>query len=162
MGLSLVGEVTSGYLIQGKVAMAIDQGDIEQALRFSRQTKVGSEFIGYRREFLDHLDDPTAALALLKVSAMENPRHWSLNIYWAVHLGDLALAEDVLRFTLEEQLKNNSFIDATWLSFPFQRALRNTETAKDLLRKTGITDFWKARGWPDLCRPLDGDDFECD
>ena len=162
MGLSLIGEVASSYLIQGLVGMAIDQGDIERAIEFSRYPRVGPDIAGYRGEFLDHLDDPTAALALLKTSAMDNPQHWSLNVYWAMHLGDLALAEDVLRFTLEERLKDNSFLDGTWMSFPFLRALRKTEASKDMLRKTGIVEFWQARGWPELCRPLKGDDFECE
>ncbi|MCH8203182.1 MAG: hypothetical protein IH996_08760 [Proteobacteria bacterium] len=161
-GLSLRGEVVGGYLIQGLVGMAIDQGDIERAIEFSRYPRVRPDIAGYRSEFLDHLDDPTAALALLKTSAMENPQHWALNIYWAVHLGDLALAEDVLRFTLEEALKDNSFLDWTWMSLPFLGPLRNTGASKDLLRKSGMLDFWQARGWPELCRPLNGDDFECD
>jgi hypothetical protein len=23
-------------------------------------------------------------------------------------------------------------------------------------------DYWRARGWPDLCRPMGADDFVCD
>jgi hypothetical protein len=29
------------------------------------------------------------------------------------------------------------------------------------LRNIGLVDYWKARGWPDLCRPTTGNDFEC-
>jgi orotate phosphoribosyltransferase len=30
-----------------------------------------------------------------------------------------------------------------------------------LVRDTGLLDYWRAVGWPDLCRPL-GDGVECD
>ena len=30
---------------------------------------------------------------------------------------------------------------------------RKTERFKTLVRKMGLVDYWKARGWPDLCRP---------
>jgi len=25
-----------------------------------------------------------------------------------------------------------------------------------------LVDYWKAHGWPDLCRPVGSDDFVCD
>ncbi|WP_422035851.1 tetratricopeptide repeat protein [Roseibium sp.] len=35
------------------------------------------------------------------------------------------------------------------------------EQFKFLVEQTGILDYWRERGWPDRCRPLEGDDFEC-
>jgi hypothetical protein len=40
--------------------------------------------------------------------------------------------------------------------------VRKTERFKKFLRDTGLVDYWRARGWPDLCRPVGADDFECD
>lgn len=40
--------------------------------------------------------------------------------------------------------------------------MRKTEAFKDLMRKAGLVDYWRARGWPDMCRPVGADDFECD
>src|SRR5262249_16631335 len=40
--------------------------------------------------------------------------------------------------------------------------LRKTERFKALMRNFGLVDYWKARGWPDLCRPMGTDDFVCD
>jgi tetratricopeptide (TPR) repeat protein len=40
--------------------------------------------------------------------------------------------------------------------------LRKTERFKALVRRTGLVDYWRARGWPDLCRPVGADDFTCD
>jgi len=40
--------------------------------------------------------------------------------------------------------------------------LRKTERFKALVRANGLVDYWRARGWPDLCRPMGADDFVCD
>jgi tetratricopeptide (TPR) repeat protein len=40
--------------------------------------------------------------------------------------------------------------------------LRKTERFKALARRSGLVDYWRERGWPDLCRPVGADDFECD
>ena len=39
--------------------------------------------------------------------------------------------------------------------------VRKTEAFKAHVRKVGFVDYWKARGWPDLCHPTTGDNFEC-
>jgi len=41
-------------------------------------------------------------------------------------------------------------------------AMRKTERFKALMRNTGLVDYWRARGWPDLCRPVGAEDFVCD
>jgi TolB-like protein len=43
---------------------------------------------------------------------------------------------------------------------PLQHYLSDPR-AKKLLREWGFEDYWRARGWPALCRPLEGSDFEC-
>jgi hypothetical protein len=30
------------------------------------------------------------------------------------------------------------------------------------VRAAGFVDYWKQKGWPDLCRPVGTDDFVCD
>ena len=47
-----------------------------------------------------------------------------------------------------------------WL--PLYAPLRKTERFKALMRKAGLVDYWRARGWPDLCRPVGAEDFVCD
>ena len=41
-------------------------------------------------------------------------------------------------------------------------SVRKTERFKTLMRDLGLVDYWRARGWPDLCRPMGADDFVCD
>ena len=44
---------------------------------------------------------------------------------------------------------------------PLYTSVRKTERFKALMRNAGLVDYWRARGWPDLCHPTTGDDFEC-
>jgi tetratricopeptide (TPR) repeat protein len=64
----------------------------------------------------------------------------------------------------EDRLKLNfrtPLNTAIFWSPPYQN-VRKTARFKAYLRNTGIVDYWRARGWPDLCRPVGADDFECD
>jgi hypothetical protein len=40
-------------------------------------------------------------------------------------------------------------------------SLRKTDRFKAFVRNAGLVDYWRARGWPDLCRPVGTDDFVC-
>jgi tetratricopeptide (TPR) repeat protein len=44
---------------------------------------------------------------------------------------------------------------------PLYTSVLKADRAKMLMRKIGLVDYWRARGWPDLCHPTTGDDFEC-
>ncbi len=39
--------------------------------------------------------------------------------------------------------------------------VRKTERFKALMRKVGLVEYWRAKGWPPQCHPTTGDDFEC-
>ena len=39
---------------------------------------------------------------------------------------------------------------------------RASEQFKDYVRQIQMDRYWRKNGWPDLCRPLGDDDFECD
>ena len=45
---------------------------------------------------------------------------------------------------------------------PSYAPVRKTERYKAFMRKSGYVDYWRSRGWPDLCRPVGADDFVCD
>ena len=53
-------------------------------------------------------------------------------------------------------------IPSSLLWHPSYAAVRKTERFKQKMRNEGILDYWRAKGWPDLCRPVGADDFECD
>ena len=39
---------------------------------------------------------------------------------------------------------------------------RKTERFKALMRNAGMVDYWRAKGWPEFCRPIGADDFACE
>jgi len=39
--------------------------------------------------------------------------------------------------------------------------LRKTERFKAFVRALGFDDYWRAKGWPEFCHPVTGNDFEC-
>jgi hypothetical protein len=51
---------------------------------------------------------------------------------------------------------NNYMWSAAWAP------VRKTDRFKTHLRKSGLVDYWRKSGWPDLCRPMGADDFVCD
>jgi TolB-like protein/DNA-binding SARP family transcriptional activator len=40
--------------------------------------------------------------------------------------------------------------------------LRKTERYKQFMRRRGVVDYWRERGWPTRCRPVGIDDFTCE
>ena len=44
---------------------------------------------------------------------------------------------------------------------PFRPMLKQ-QAVKDFFVRRGLVDYWRENGWPDFCRPLGADDFECD
>jgi len=49
-----------------------------------------------------------------------------------------------------------------YLWSPDYAPVRKTERFKTFVRKMGLLDYWRARGWPDHCHPTTADDFVCE
>jgi len=44
---------------------------------------------------------------------------------------------------------------------PSLAQVRKSPRFKAYLMKTGLVEYWRVKGWPDVCRPVGADDFEC-
>lgn len=65
---------------------------------------------------------------------------------------------------LMDELERAWQVGALWREFIFDHSVasaRKTERFRKFLRDVGLVDYWRARGWPELCHPTNGDDFEC-
>ena len=63
----------------------------------------------------------------------------------------------------EESLKLGFFgSEAIYIWTPSFKAVRQTQRFKTYVKNRGLVDYWRAKGWPDLCRPMGADDFVCD
>jgi hypothetical protein len=40
--------------------------------------------------------------------------------------------------------------------------LRRTERFKTYVRKLGLAEYWRKKGWPGFCHPTTGEDFACE
>jgi tetratricopeptide (TPR) repeat protein len=61
----------------------------------------------------------------------------------------------------EKGAKQGILITVSTVWYPAAAPIRKTERFKALIRDAGLVDYWRARGWPDLCRPIGADDFVC-
>jgi TolB-like protein len=48
------------------------------------------------------------------------------------------------------------------VSFSVDAPVRKTERFKTFVRNVGLVDYWRARGWPDLCKPVGANNFACE
>jgi hypothetical protein len=55
-----------------------------------------------------------------------------------------------------------SFNEAYEFWHPDYAPVRKTERFKALMRKVGLVELWRAKGWPEFCHPTTGDDFACE
>jgi TolB-like protein len=69
--------------------------------------------------------------------------------------------ERVLEYS-EKSAQEGNFAPMTMIWRQSSAIARKSERFKMLMRKTGLTDYWRVRGWPDLCRAAGADDFVCD
>lgn len=106
------------------------------------------------------LDSPERGAATrrrLREALSGGPRRQRALAPWAAYFGEPELAIELQR---ERMLAGP--LGAARLWDPVMREARGTQVFKDLVRGLGLVDFWRARGWPTLCRPVGADDFECD
>jgi TolB-like protein/Flp pilus assembly protein TadD len=75
---------------------------------------------------------------------------------WAAYFGAPELAVELVSdsiFTVP------LFLDRLWE--PQHSDTRRTEAFKALVRELGLVDWWRERGWPTRCRPVEPENFEC-
>ncbi|MFU8832966.1 MAG: hypothetical protein ACNA7J_12550, partial [Wenzhouxiangella sp.] len=49
-----------------------------------------------------------------------------------------------------------------WMWTPKLKHFRQSGAFRQRIRDTGMLDYWREHGWPEKCRPIGEDDFECD
>ncbi len=59
-----------------------------------------------------------------------------------------------------EELTQSPFrVRRLW--YPFFSDMRKLQGFNTLVDELALVEFWRTYSWPDYCRPLSDDDFEC-
>jgi TolB-like protein/DNA-binding winged helix-turn-helix (wHTH) protein/tetratricopeptide (TPR) repeat protein len=138
--------------------IALQQGDREEIAR--RAEAMQNLPTGIIREVLANgFDDAESALsALREFVAAPDPSMilWpTLLAPWAAYFGDDDLA-------LEMYGHEVPFATGNTISRPIFAGMRRLPGFRDLVRDIGLLSYWRESGnWPDYCRPLELEDFEC-
>ena len=115
---------------------------------------------------IDALIDPSgkaAAIAALKSAPPGSRRTDSAlasQMLPLIYLGEIERAHDAA----QRAVADRSLFTADFLTpdaSPNVARFRADPRFQSLVRDTGLLDYWRAVGWPDLCRPL-GEGVECD
>ena len=108
-----------------------------------------------------HLASTEEGLAELRRLYANDDNLSSDNLYkiavWAAYLGDPKFAMEAMEKGLSIQASG-----VFWFWLPLMRDVRQLPRFKELIKEIGLVDYWNEFGWPDICRPLDNGDFECD
>jgi tetratricopeptide (TPR) repeat protein len=80
-------------------------------------------------------------------------------VSWALFIGDSDLAADLLVRSQTERIKAG---DRNFLSVLQHHApLRKDPRIKAMIVRSGLPQYWRAHGWPKICRPVGETDFQC-
>ena len=90
-----------------------------------------------------------------KVDAPEKLRRLSMASFIYLYVG----APERALESYEEGISTGSDVGLLW--HPTYAPVRKTERFKKIIRELGLVNYWRERGWPELCRPVGADDFAC-
>jgi TolB-like protein len=144
--------------------LALGAGDRVQLQRWLDATVESSREIqdssGIYEKMRELLDRPDEALALLHTEiAKASPYAKSGYAQWLAWHGDTQGALEALRQGMQP---GSMQVTTFTLWSPALREVRKLEGFRQLMRDSGLVDYWKEYGWGEFCKPVgDGNDFEC-
>jgi TolB-like protein len=108
------------------------------------------------------IDKPAAALTELSRRVADKslaPVGRLRLAYWRAYFGDAQGALELVQAEYHRSPAATLVPVAMWR--PVMRDVRRLPGFKQLLRDMGLVDFYRKTVWPDLCKPVGADDFEC-
>jgi TolB-like protein/DNA-binding winged helix-turn-helix (wHTH) protein len=133
-----------------------DRPGIERWLQLLRESPDGTGRLSRVLGMAPFLDSPSDALAeIRRIAALDDPNDRVVLALWAAHIRAPELSLELMA----KESRNGESIPALWL--PLMRDVRKLPAFKELARKAGLVDYWRAYGWPDYCKPVGAGDFNC-
>jgi TolB-like protein/tetratricopeptide (TPR) repeat protein len=116
-----------------------------------------SQGVDFSSRIKSLLDKPEEALAALR-PLVGGPAN-AMVTSWLAWFGDYGTALDSMR--TDFQRPGYRYAALWWIWDPGLSGVRKQPGFKQLMRDTGLVDYWRKYGWSDYCKPTTGDDFEC-
>jgi len=146
--------VTFADLVRGTIRLA--QGDgpgaVESWNRYFQQRGIRTQA---PQLVVEALGDPRGRPRAL--AAIDDLPPDEFVFYSSVILGDADRAARVV-----QKLERGTDVMDNVIWWDLARPFRKTAGFRQLVRAVGLEQLWRARGWPDKCRPKGDDDFVCD
>ena len=147
-----LGDFQTQISIEGVVAALVldERAVVEHWLqRAVKHQQPGAK--GVHDAMLERLGDRDEALAWLRQGFdTESISDYYVTV-WASYYGDEALALAAMMRTPDP-----------WIFWaPLTRPLRATSEFRDMLRSTGLVDYWQVHGWNEYCTPTGAVEFHC-
>jgi adenylate cyclase len=83
----------------------------------------------------------------------------ALHVWLSFVYGFVGTPERIMDYPERELAVDNQGFNAVFAATFIP--VRKTERFKTYVRNVGLVDYWKARGWPELCKPVGANNFEC-
>jgi tetratricopeptide (TPR) repeat protein len=93
-----------------------------------------------------------------KNSKPQRPLEGELNFVY-FYIGEPETVLDNVERYIDSNNMTATGMRALWA--PEFSPIRKTRRFKELVRKAHMYDYWRKHGWPDLCAPKGGNDFDC-
>lgn len=138
--------------VEGMVAAlhTRDAGTIESWLERAIQHEQPGA-LGVHNEMAARFRDRESALIWLHDAFESSAIADYYTVIWASFFGDTDLAVRALQRTPD--------LWVVWL--PIMSEVRQSPEFKSIIRDIGMESYWREYGWPDYCRAISNDDFEC-
>jgi len=144
-------------------ALELEMGNLDSAIGYLQEASALAEtgqISGYSKDSIASISAAIKDSSQLKngiKAALVEQDITALNYFGAI---------PEIVHSLNNSLANGELVtisnNLAYLWKPGFTGLRQLPEYKQFLTDIGLVGLWKERGWPDLCRPTDGDDFECE
>jgi TolB-like protein len=145
----------------GDLTIALDVGDSEE-IKAIMAAKDPTEIstIELYAPVLKVFDSREMVLSILRAAYADSDSRWSSKLtdigLLAAYFGD---EEFALQTMGEEAFLGSYRFGAVW--YALMADARKSQSFKKLVTDMNLVEYWRASEWPDRCRPLGADDFEC-
>ena len=161
----VLGDFRRSLVVRIKLRMALSEGLKDEARQTVSTFMLNPHETEDREKFyfvpmIEMLDKPDRARDYLRNIDLDGQSDIVTRLFWLAYFEEFELADRWMERALE-RVDELERIDPMWLQFPPVYPLFDSPEFKRLMKKSRLDTFWRVHGWPEFCRPISEDDFEC-